>query len=184
MRKTGFTLLEMMAAVTIAAIILLGAAWALKTWRVNAEAHIMQLRTLQALQVAAQEALTRHAAVIWCPASDDRHCALQAAEGQLLFLDHFGDGKLHHVSQRLQIFSSLNHHGYLLWRAFPRYRNYIRFTAHPILQSDNGTIWYCAANQSSPFWAIFLNRAGHTRVVLPDANHEIRDPENKLLVCQ
>jgi hypothetical protein len=73
--------------------------------------------------------------------------------------------------------------GVLHWRSYPHYRDYLFFLPEGALESDNGTFWYCYPHQASPAFALTLNKAGMTHVILPDKQGDVRDASGKRLMC-
>jgi hypothetical protein len=75
------------------------------------------------------------------------------------------------------------HHGKVYWRAYPYYRDHLRFMPAKKMSADNGTFWYCRASKVLPAFAIAISKSGNGRVVYPDDSGEIKDSRGKIIRC-
>ena len=158
----GFTLLEMLAAIAIAAVL---AVYAVPSWkhlhsRLAVKSRINRL--LGDLQYARTEAITRGTRVVLCKSTDQRHCARHGgswSNGWIGFVDKTtghpirrdpGDALLIH-----------RHHS---GRATRLEANRRLFRLEPDGTSTNGTIKVCPVRHAAAPMALIISRVGRARV--------------------
>lgn len=182
MKKSGFSLLEMMIALSISSILLLLVMPMLCAMQVNAKAALLQTQLFQAIQQAQQEADLNHLPVGVCGSSDQHHCSGAWTQGYLIFMDTHSDGIIYTAEQIL--FSAQSAFpGRLHWRSFPRYRSYLLLLPTSKRGSNNGTFWYCPTETPVPSWAVVINKSGRARVIAPNKQGEVIDFTGQVLRC-
>lgn len=181
--QAGYSLIELMIAVCITAILSSLALPALQAvyQRINDENQLGQL--LQTLEQAEREAIVRRLTVAVCGSQNQKSCSGHWATGMLIFADIDADGVIHQQSQILAVKQSRTTEGTLHWRAFPFYHPVAEFYPTGLLQSDNGTFWYCHRAATKPVWAVTINKFGMVRAIHPNRKGQITDAHGRLLSC-
>ncbi len=159
-KPLGFTLLDLLTALAIAAVLMSYAVIYLPDWVSSHRANtsLSVLRT--AVNLARHAAVRNATAVTLCPRGDDR-CGHRNAwhAGILIFRDENSDRQ---VNGDDQIYAQLPgpDNGTITWRSF-RNRSVLRFTSSGLTDWQNGHFQYCPANDD-PRWArrIVVNAAG------------------------
>lgn len=168
----GFSLLEILIALSIAAII---TALSISSWNQfsqKSQAQVAMLQLQRAIALAREEAIARNEKITLCKSSDEKTCS-----------GHWQDGFIIKTSTAvLQEFQALPD-GILLMRAFPRGRDQLDFSSSGFPTVENGTFWYCSKHTELPSWALVLNRAGRVRIALTNSQGLILDDKGKSLVC-
>lgn len=184
MRRTqrAFTLAEVSVTLFIIGILLAMSLPMLKNFIDRTDDELVQSQLLQAIELAREQALLRGVSMVLCQSSDHWRCEKNAGNSLIIFINEDEDGLLHTKDLRVAVVQMKSHHGKLYWRSFPFYRDYVLFSAE-ILQTDNGTFWYCHAGASHPVWAVMLNKTGRARVMYPNKNGEINESHGEPLTC-
>lgn len=158
---SGFTLLELLIGVALAALLLALATPAFNRLVVHNQRVAAINHFVGSLQLARSEALTRGREVVLCPSSDGEKCATGAANwrfGWLMFVDRRparprqpepGD-ELLRVSQARQ--------------GTGIFANREAFVLRPFLRrSTNGTVRFCPASEDVPPRAVIVSFTGRPR---------------------
>lgn len=178
----AFTLIEVSLVLFILGMLIAMGLPMLKDFILHTDDELMRSQLLHAIQLARKEARARGISTVICKSDDRWHCKNEAKNSLMVFLNENEDGIVPAKEQILAVIQMLSSHGILYWRAFPGYRDYLLFSARQIMQTDNGTFWYCHESVH-PAWAVMLNKSGRTRVVYPDKNNEIKDAQGRPLLC-
>lgn len=181
--ERAFSLIEIMISLSIMGLILVMTLPGLMNFYHHSVEEQVLLRLLRVLTFAHQEAVIKRMAVAVCKSSDSQHCLGEWSDGQIVFVDSYGDGSIRSKEQVLAVRQGIKQNGYLYYRAYPHYRNYLLFTSHGWMANDNGTFWYCAKEQVHPVWALVLAKSGIIRTVYPNAGGQIRDSHGRVLSC-
>jgi type IV fimbrial biogenesis protein FimT len=179
--QSAFTLIETLISFSILAILLAITLPLTQNFILHTQDEILQGQLIQAVKQAKSEAQARHALVGLCKSANQTSCSGEWNQGQLIFLDENADGDVHNSEQILAVLQTASQHGKIYWRSFPGYRDYLSFLPTGLMSSDNGTFWHC--HETSPIWAIIINKAGRIRIAYPDENGEIRDGHAQPLSC-
>lgn len=163
--SSGFVLLEVLIAISIAIILLTSCVPIIKTLFDNQSERILQDQLVKALEIARREAHALHRIVGLCRSNDNKVCTDDGRRAVLIFIDETNNGMIRNVQQILTVVQLTNYSGKLNWRSFPEYRHYIAFSPSVLSESDNGSLWYCRQNKTFPAWAIVLNKQGQTHVL-------------------
>jgi Tfp pilus assembly protein FimT len=181
--QTAYTLLEAMIALSIIVILAGISIPSLKNMLVHHHNVILQSQLLQTINLARQEAYSRGVSIIICKSKMTHTCGGDWSDGLLVFSDVDGNGILkdeQYIVSRVPI--NVNK-GKLHWRAFPVYRDYLRFRPRTWLAADNGMFWYCPKDWDYPSFAVMINTSGSGRVIYPDKSGELKDSRHRLIHC-
>jgi len=169
----GFSLMELMAALSIVAILSVLSISSLRYFWRPAQAEIFISQLIRAIHLTRSEAILRREKVILCGSSDQQNCS-----------DHWQDGYIVKTAERVVYhFKNTSGKGILHWRSFPAHRPRLEFLSTGWPHAQNGTFWFCPADTAAPAWAVVVNKGGRTRIVKPDRQGNVRDGKGKLFVC-
>ncbi len=183
MHHDGYSLAEILTALFVIAIL---AALSLPILRELKQAElevVMQSQLTTLIDLARNEAEARHMPIALCPSDDDQHCSHAQSKSLLVYVDTADTDYIPQPEQRITIVALATQLGTLHWRAYPFYRDRIRFFPTDIPRSDNGTFWYCRDTKQPPRFAILLSQSARSRLVLPDKAGVITDGEKRVLSC-
>lgn len=180
-KRAAFSLLELMVVLLLLATLTQLGLPRLTSWVEAQKSRAVQIRLLQTLSFASQQALIRQLPVIVCPSRTAAECDRDWSFGQMVFVDSDYDGKLHTLAQRLLTAPALESEQALFYRGYPRYHWFVYFYPQGTLRNDDGSFWFCQHQQLQ--WAIRLNQAGERKVLIPDANGQIVDTKGRALTC-
>lgn len=181
--QRGFTLIEASITLLLIGILITLALPSLKNFIYRSDDERLRSQLLQAIELAREEARVHGVSTVICKSNDQVHCLSEAKNSLMVFLDEQEDGIVHSQHQILAVMQIVPHGGMLHWRFYPVYRQYLRFSAIDITQTDNGSFWYCYASAATPAWAVILNKSGRTRMAYPNKKGEIKDSQGKPLLC-
>lgn len=141
----GFTLLELLIAMTILAIICsIGfPAYSRLSTRIHAKAAIMRL--YRAIQLTRSEAIKNGVIATICPSSDHKHCGGAWQNGYLIFVDNRASGEVDPEDRLIKYFPASSGKGIITWKSFPKY-DYLQMTPQGFTNNQDGTFCYHAAN--------------------------------------
>lgn len=179
--QSAFTIMEVLVALSILAILLAISLPAMQHFIAHAQDEMLQAQLLHAIQIAKQEAIARHTRIALCQSNNQITCSGNWGDGYIIFLDENADGRVHDNEQILYVSQLQSQHGRNYIRSFPRYRNYLSFSSSGLMTSDNATLWHCHAD--SPKWALVMSKTGRTRIMYPNRNGEMKDNHGQLLNC-
>ncbi|MEY4588098.1 MAG: hypothetical protein RL497_174 [Pseudomonadota bacterium] len=132
----GFTLIEMMVAITIAGILLAVAVPSFKDFITRNAVENLQSRFASALNAARAEAAARNVVVSLCGSSDGLACAAnQWTAGWIVFIDTNANGIVE-GEEILQTFKSANAHPIKFKKADGNALNVISFTSQGFVRED------------------------------------------------
>ncbi|EKD53865.1 MAG: type 4 fimbrial biogenesis protein FimT [uncultured bacterium] len=173
-KTLGFSLLELLIALTILAILTAIAIPALNLFKEYAEEDTLHSQLLRAIHLARTEAIARNTHVLLCGSSDHHTCVSQWNNAWLISTI---DGHM------IYLFQNLMMNGTLHWRAFPLNHTSLEFLPSGLPNAENGTFWFCHEKTNHAVFAIVLNQSGRVRTVYPNAEGEILDDKGVALVC-
>jgi len=164
MKNKGFTLIELLIALSVLGGLLLVGGVGFHCLRQRQTADYVMIRLYRTLQLARYSAIKHRDMVTICPAHDHSHCGIDWNKGFLLFLDRYGDGKIHDPKDVLRaVQNSINVQGDLSWRGF-RKGAYIQFTPEGFTNNQNGTFTYCPKDLNTQHArALFVSKTGKLR---------------------
>ncbi len=160
-KHAGFTVLELLVTLVIAAILLLAAVPGLQqfSWRQHMRAAVGNLHN--DLLVARSEAVFRNVSVVACPGDPARGCVGSSdwSGGWIVFADDSGD-RQHQPAETLirrgQVFEALAISG-------SAGRRSVRFLADGSAPGSNGTIGFCGLGGSAQARRLVISNIGRIR---------------------
>lgn len=182
-RTRGFSFIEMMM-VMMLALLLMGIAWpSFNSFWIKAQ-ELSNLELLEkGLNFARQQALLRKNIINFCQSSDQQHCASDAGNGFIIFMEVNNQNIILHAERFSKNQSNL------YWRGFP-YQKHLQFLPNGMTNNENGSFWYCFAHRDTPAWWVVVNKAGRARLVTntslnqdlsrPVSNHENLPLESRI----
>ncbi len=170
----GFTIFEMLIALVIIGIALALSFPELRHFYQRADADMIRLTLLRAIDFAEQEARARHTSVVLRKSSNN---------GWLIFADSDEDGVVHDKDAIIQIIQNRQRAGNIYFRSFPFYRDFLLFPATGLTAYDNATFWYCNNGDDAPVWAVSMSKTGKTHTRYPDADGTMKDSSGNVLGC-
>ncbi len=170
--KLGFSLLEMLIVLSIISIILVFSLFPQKIFLDKANDQVASSQLLRAINLTRSESITRGIPVTLCKSTDKQTCGGEWKEGYIVIAD-----------QKVLFTFQMREKGELRWRSFPWYRNDLQFLPTGLLNSENGTFWYCASKNKNPSWAIMISLTGRARLALPNKEGNICDDKGEFITC-
>lgn len=149
----GFTFIEMIIALVIAAVVCLFTIPSFMQSSAEIKGELAQAQLLSQLQQAQQIANNKMTDVKICLSRDGQTCVTDNAA--LILLS---------VGNELITSAYVKGKGTLHLRSYPAYRNYILVQPAVAGNSDNGTFWYCSGDNVLQ-WAVTVSQSGEPQVV-------------------
>ena len=168
-KNNGFSLLELIIILVIAAIITAVTIPSFKLFLVKSEDQVAESELLRAINFAKSEAVLQNAKIILSKKETWQEGYVVLNNNTILY-EHEYEFQ-HHANNILH------------WRSAIKNHDYLEFSPSGLSGMGNGTFWYCHHGELNPVWAIVLNRIGRARSELPNSKGEIVDSEGKVLVC-
>lgn len=172
-KHLGFSLLEIVVALSLAAII---AAFAIPSFTnlfERAAQKILSEQLFRAINLSREEAISLGETVTLCQSENQNTCSGEWSSGYIVLSND-------HV---LFSFTNKKNQGELHWRAFPIYLDHLEFLSSGSSNFQNGTFWYCPKSAENPAWAIMLIQSGRARLVYPDKSGVIVDDQGEKIGC-
>jgi type IV fimbrial biogenesis protein FimT len=169
----GFSLLELILTISIAAILCALVIPAQTVQLNNARSDVASAQLLKAINLARSEALLHGTTVTLCASRDHVSCQGNWQDGQILFLDKNKHGAVDDTRNILSVFDAFRG-AEVHWRSSRR-KNFLSVTAVGRTGAEDGTFWYCLHDAKNPTWAIRVTEVSRARLELPDAAGEIVD---------
>lgn len=160
----GFTLMELMVALSIVALLSSGGfIWvrdAFQKWH----AFSVQKQVEDAVNQAKHLALAYQDTVTLCPSLDKKNCSTNWAHGQIIFLDRNANAQVDPEDEILYVFDGLRGNERLIWNGFHA-DHFIQMIPAAIGNMLNGSFHYCVEGSGAKYnWRLVLNRMGRMRV--------------------
>ncbi|RDI41840.1 GspH/FimT family pseudopilin [Aquicella lusitana] len=174
--QRAFTFLELMITLALISIITALSMPLLRHFGEYDRAMSLQWRMLRMIQLARNEARIRGVSVVIC-----HHRSSICPDGNMYRVAAYANEQSNPTI--LAMVQIREYQGALHWRLFPKYRNDFLFYPTGVMQSDNGTLWFCSTSHIAPVWAIVINKAGRARAISPDENDKIYGSDGKPLRC-
>lgn len=154
MKQFGYSLLELLVALSIVTILLLLAVPSWQNWIIYHQEKIYVNQIVSALRFARAQAILNNTNVIYCASDDGQNCGDQWSEGQIIETTN---------NQRLRVFSSLPQTLHLKWQGSFALDNFIQFSAAGFTKEQQGSFYLCGKPHSSGF-RIRVVRSGRAAV--------------------
>lgn len=171
--RSGFTLLECLTVLTIIAILSAITIPSLTLFLNNTKAQTASAQLLNAISLTRSEAMVRQENISLCGTANEIICSDAWQKSYMIKTSH----------DVLYLFQSLSSRDKLHWRSFPFHHSALTFLPNGLLNSENGTFWYCVHGEKNPAWAIMINQIGRARLAKPNAKGEIKDGKGKRFLC-
>jgi hypothetical protein len=181
-KNDGYTLFEAMISIIIIGILASVSIPSLQHISNRVNDQLLQSNLLSTIHLAEVEAQVRGIPMSICFSNTTLYCGGLTTDRLLIFMDEQGKGL---VRDKGQIIASTHihlHQGSILWRAYPRYRDFMHILPMHWLSTDNGMFWYCRALQKQPAFAIAVDKSGGSRVIYP-VDGAIKDSRGRFLQC-
>ncbi|TQV71201.1 prepilin-type N-terminal cleavage/methylation domain-containing protein [Exilibacterium tricleocarpae] len=159
----GFTLLELLLALAIIAILVSSATPALTHLYRSVQADMARHRLNALLNFSRYTALAHRKTVALCPASDDLACGEDWTNGIVVFVDTDEDGERDDDEEVLRVSPTFESRSKLTWRAF-RGKPYLQFTSSGVTRTQNGRFSYCPpSGENSYRRQLIVHKTGRVR---------------------
>src|SRR3990167_2118824 len=157
MRQRAFSLLEMLIVLAIVAILATISVPTLRYFSDHTQGVVVQTQLLNMIQYARQTAKAMHLPIYLCSSNDAITCADDGAQGLWIVRSQ---------TELLEVIQLPLRADSLHSQSYPFYRHEILFLSQGV--NDNGTFWYCRAQQLAPIWAVILSHMGEMHLVYPN----------------
>lgn len=176
-QQSGYTFIEIMAALSISAILLSQAQPNLAHFFQSQQANAVSRELVQLVKLTRSYAVNRSSRVTLCPSQDSSTCSKQWQQGIIVFADTDANGKRSEDEELLRVSNFLPSDSQLAWRAWGGSRYYLQYTSQGRTRSQNGRFSFCLESAESRYvQQIIINKAGRPRKAF--------DHERKLDHCQ
>ncbi len=161
--NTGaFTLIELLLAIAIAAIILGQAVPSFTAMIEKRKASANVQRLLQTLQLSRTVAITENIPVTICPTNDGFNCSSNWSEGYIAFKDVNNNRSKDKGDEVLFQFQTQDQNSKVSWRAFG-VRSSIQWQPTGITNHQNGSFELCYGDKAELARGLFITKAGRIR---------------------
>ena len=185
MRSTqGFSLVELMIALTILSIILTVGLAKLPLLFEKTEVAVLQKTLAQHISLAKSTAANSGLIVTLCPSEDYAECRGSWTRGSMIFIDRNGNRKVDSDDVVIRIRENDIRQGKLEWRAFGR-RQYLQFDPKGYLLHQSGNFTYCdLMGDPTLTRQLIVNSVGRVRIATDSNGDNIReDSRGKPIKC-
>ena len=159
----GFTWVELMISLAVAAILLTLAIPNFQQDLIKKEVQSSQLKLSRAIQMARQTAMTQANHVVICASQTKNSCTAQSwSQGFLVFIDINNNRKVDSNEQIIWAETLALKYGQLKWGSLNNNNlSFIPRSGLPL--GSNGTFSYCA-HQSQFSYSLVVSQMGHNRI--------------------
>jgi type IV fimbrial biogenesis protein FimT len=185
MQTRGFTLTELLAALSVAAVLLGLALPAFQNLLAAQHGAAALNQLLGAVASARAEAILKRRTVTMCPADGNRCLGRkQWHQGALLFVDLNRNGQLDGQEKIATALPPLRPGARIYWRSF-RNRSYLQFHPRGYTRWQNGNFLYCSADQRDDRAHLaVINPQGRVRVARDtDGDGVVEDVQGDPVHC-
>lgn len=163
-RSGGWTLIEMIAVLSIIGILTQGAASGLRPLLAGIQARTSVQNILEAIRLARYSSVSLYRPVTICPSIDARNCAGDWHGGILTFVDENGNGVREATERALHHFRPSTPGSRIEWKAFRR-KPWLQFLPQGHTAQQNGSFVYCPGDLQTEFArVVIVNKLGHSRL--------------------
>jgi len=162
-KRNGFSLIEVIVTLAIAAIVLSIAVPSFQSYTQNNRQTIAINELATALQLARSSAITHRMRAVVCKSSDATNCTADGTwtQGWIVFTDADNNNTLDAGENILRVHGAVQ--GNVTISGNANTANLIAFNPQGILVSLNGRITYCDSRGNNYATALFISRAGRVR---------------------
>lgn len=176
-QQSGYTFIEIMAALSISAILLSQAQPNLAHFFLSHQADAVSRELVQLVKLTRSQAVNLSSRVTLCPSQDSSTCSKQWRQGIIVFADTDANGKRSDDEELLKASNFIPSDSQLTWRAFGGSPYYLQYTRQGRTRSQNGRFSFCSKSADNRYiQQIIINKPGRPRKAL--------DHERKLDHCQ
>lgn len=154
-RKRGFSLVEVMVTITLAALLITIAMPSMRQIFVQSQDQILQDQLIHLLSFARRAALLQQQTVGVCQSQDLTTCSMKPADGIIIFIDNKVDPEILYTFRFKQ-------NGKIDWRGFPQ-GSFLQYLTTGMTAQENGSFWYMPESGAST-WRITVSKAGQAKV--------------------
>lgn len=158
----GFSLLELLVVMTLIAITAFIVFPSQKDLVTQTRNDILKNQLLTAIHYAQQQAQSHGEIVTLCAREDNQTCGEDWNNGELIFIDKQGKGKIASSADVLYIIQDRNIKGNLQFRSALGLK-YLSFNSTEDT-TNNSTFSFYKSDQRKPAWKIILSDSGRARV--------------------
>lgn len=179
--QNGFSLIELMVTVAIAAIVLTIGVPSFQAYIQNSRQTTTLNELATALQLARNNAITRRVRVTLCKSSDGANCPSGAGSGDwtqgwMMFTNPNNDNTLDAGETLLRVHGAIAGASSLIGNN--NVVNKVSFDAKGIARSSNGTITHCDSRGATSAKALVISVGGHVRQAIDSDSDGIVDVIN------
>jgi type IV fimbrial biogenesis protein FimT len=162
MHQKGFSLLELLAVIAIISIMVYLVFPSQQQQVARTQADILKTQLLTSIHYAQQQSQSRGESITLCALEDNHTCGTNWNNGQLIFIDKAGKGRVANENDVLSITHTSQVKGKLALQS-ARKLDYLTFSSIED-ETNNGTFSFYAANQQKPEWKIIISENGRARI--------------------
>lgn len=167
MKSKGFTLIDLLAAISICGIVFFAAIPGWGNWLEREKAAISSRTVQQALAAARESAALSNIPVSVCASMDGTTCEKSWGKQLIVFYDPSHSGELKEPEQLLHTLP-LESGWQIRWATFDR-KSQLTITGEGYTYHQNGSFYLCPIEDVGIGRRIAVNKAGRSRLV-PDEN--------------
>ncbi len=164
MRCTGVSLVELLVAFAILAVMASASTYTYHQWRSYADAEHSLTQLTSAIAVTESYALSSGRVVTLCKTKTGNACdGVTWSQGILIFFD---DDNTHQVTtdiNRIKVLADMGSSGTLTFYGFPS-SNYWQYQPKVTKEQQNGTFVYCDMRQTHNDWRLVISKTGRYRI--------------------
>ena len=166
-QKNGFTLIELIMAVAILAILTILALPYFHEIMAKQETIKTSNKLISSIQLAKSQASLHHSNVVICPSQDKLNCQVNHwNSGFIIFLDSNKNRQVDANEQIILAESTDLKYGNLNWRGTLSIPSLTFQAANGLPIGSNGSFYYCSTAQQ-PAYKIILSHMGNVRIEKP-----------------
>ena len=164
MRCTGLSLVELLVAFAILAVMASASTYTYQQWRSYADAEHSLIQLTSAITVTESYALSSGRVVTLCKTKTGDTCdGVNWSQGLLVFFD---DDNLHQANRaqdRIKVLANMGSSGTLTFYGFPS-SHYWQYQPKVTKEQQNGTFVYCDTKQTHNDWRLVISKTGRYRI--------------------
>ena len=164
MRFAGFSLVELLVALAILAVIAAATSYTYQEWRSYADSESRLTQLTSAIAVTESYALSFGRTVTLCKTKTGDSCDGNAwSQGVLVFFDDDNQHQVGVAEDRIKVLLSTGSQGTLIYYGFPS-SDYWQYQSKVGQFQQNGTFIYCDNRQMHRDWRLVINKTGRYKI--------------------